>query len=137
MRSSMIAVPMAMALVAAADGSAQTPFLVRDVNTTSGQSEDAPDDLVAGSAALFFTAYDPVNGRELHRFSPGRGIDLLLDAAPGSDSLENPVFSAAAGPSAYYLSGRRLFASDGTPAGTRLVHTFDGPNPFPSDPVAV
>lgn len=126
-----------LVLGAVPSGYAQQPYLVRDINITLGQGERRPENLVAGSTALFFTAYQTLNGREMHRYTTAEGIDLLLDAVPGPESLDTPVFVAASGGSTFFISGHSLFTSDGTNAGTRLVRTFPGPNPYPSDPVAV
>lgn len=106
----------------------QEPYLVTDINQQSVGSNI--DSMTPVGDRLFFFADDGWHGREV-RASDGTeaGTRLVVDLNPGSAASVGMVwqppaavngtlfFSAMDGPYAHY----KLWASDGTGAGTRLV----------------
>jgi ELWxxDGT repeat protein len=84
-----------------------------------------PFSLIAFQGKLYFTATDPVHGRELWR-SDGTeaGTVLVKDIHPGSDS--NPILLTVHAGRLWFFAddgghGRELWSSDGTAAGTALA----------------
>ncbi|CAN5638031.1 hypothetical protein BH11PLA2_BH11PLA2_17890 [soil metagenome] len=117
-----------------------TPTLLKDVQP-GGVGSLPGNTLVIGSK-LFFTADDGTTGNELWvSDGTGPGTNLVLDintensTVPGNSSpaeltaVGSKVFFTALGSAA---SGRELWVSDGTAAGTKLVteiNTSGGSNP--------
>ncbi|MFO0082817.1 MAG: hypothetical protein ACK55O_09405, partial [Phycisphaerales bacterium] len=117
---------------------AQTPSLVRDINTTVGASgaSSAPTQrsVEQGQAVLggfvYFIGTDNASGGELFRTDgTAAGTTLVRDifAGSGSSALSNLTvvgtqifFSANDG-----FNGAELWATDGTPSGTRMVRDIN------------
>ena len=84
-----------------------------------------PSGLTAFQGKLYFTATDPVHGRELWKSDgTAAGTVLVKDIHPGSDS--NPVFLTVHAGRLWFFAddgghGRELWKSDGTAAGTVLA----------------
>lgn len=120
------------------DGSAAGTVMVTNINkvVTVGDSSDSsnPTDLRNANGKLFFLADDGVNGRELWT-SNGTAAGTVMVSAPGRTGLvtgaghadiqdltviRNVVcFTADDG-----ISGREVWISDGTSAGTYIVTEF-------------
>ncbi|NVJ15612.1 ELWxxDGT repeat protein [Myxococcus sp. AM010] len=100
---------------------------VRLADIHPGAEGSAPEDLVHGDRALYFTADDGTHGRELWRSSGtgGSGTSLVKDIHPGLVGSEisnltrvgNRLFFAADDG----VHGYELWVTDGTSAGTYLV----------------
>ncbi len=113
------------------DGTAAGAQRVADINTTGSSY---PQNLTAVGGTLFFTAQDDTHGRELWR-SDGTeaGTTLVKDVNPGSGSgAQNYSHGygnsqmTAIGDTLFFpgyqgATGRELWKSDGTEAGTTLV----------------
>ena len=111
-------------------GTAQTTQRLLDINPGAAASD--PRDFVAAGARIFFTAFSPASGRELH-VSDGtaagtrRVIDLFAGSGSGfvAQSRVLPVFANGL----LYFSGTSsslpncvLFETDGSAAGTRCAY---------------
>lgn len=101
---------------------AQSPALLKDINT---QVDGTPTEMLTIGNTVFFSAIDPVLGRELWKTDGTPAGTLLVKdifVGPFSSSptqfcnLNGTLFFAATGP-----EGRELWKSDGTPEGTMLV----------------
>jgi len=112
---------------------AQAPVLLKDININT---DGAPEVMLTIGNTVFFSAVDPVLGRELWK-SDGTlaGTVLVKDIAVGASSssptgfcnLNGTLFFAATG-----AEGRELWKSDGTSNGTVLVANINpnaGSNP--------
>jgi ELWxxDGT repeat protein len=112
---------------AAIPARAQAPFLVKDLNTTASPSlmSSSPSGFVEIGGTVYFSATVSGSGTELWKDVDGQ-VSMVTDIAPGADSATPSVpirlrddlmlFSATS-----TATGRELWASDGTGAGTRLV----------------
>ncbi len=107
-----------------------TPGLVRDLQPTPPPdwTGSSPKNFVVMGTTRFFTASDPMHGRELWK-SDGTpaGTVLVADITPGGEDSSLSYFTLAHG-SLYFvvngsISGERLWRSDGTAEGTRPVFT--------------
>lgn len=98
--------------------------------------------LAATAPGVVFAADDGVHGQEPWAVDPEGGAVLLADVEPGPDAgvsdwpgypVVGQLPAAAAAGTAFFLAGaaatgEELWASDGTPGGTRLVRdVFPGP----------
>jgi ELWxxDGT repeat protein len=138
MKSGCLAVFLVLCLSAAA----QTPYLVRDINTT--RSFDTKSSSPAGFAAfgdkVVFAATTAAAGTELWTTDgTPAGTSMVADIVPGPGS-SNPVnFRALPNGLVVFAArdanhGNELWVSDGTTAGTHLL--FDvSPGPSSSDPI--
>lgn len=84
----------------------------------------APQLLGGAGALMYFSARDPLHGRELWA-TDGRDLWLVRDLAPGPTSSDPALASAIDGRLFFAAddggSGTELWISDGTEAGTHLV----------------
>ena len=115
---------------------AQTPYLVKDINSTLSLDTEssAPTTFIAQGGTIYFTADLDGSGRELWRTDgTSGGTSMVADIIPGSSSSNPgpmltvngvPLFSARD-----VNHGIELWTTDGTAAGTRL---FLDLNPGPS-----
>ncbi len=107
--------------------SAQTPFLVKDVNTTwSGPARSSmASSYVADGNAVYFTATVEGTGAEVWKVVDGQP-SVAADVGPGSAGSD-PANLVVLRPGLLLFTastvetGRELWATDGSPAGTRLV----------------
>ena len=129
------------------DGTAAGTVLVKDINP--GSANSSPQDHTVVGRTLFFSAIDGATGRELWK-SDGTetGTVLVKDIRPGNSPYGTPLSSSpreltAVGNRLYFsaddgVTGRELWRSNGTTAGTVLVKDIrpgnsDG-DPLGSDP---
>jgi len=107
-----------------------TPGLVLDLQPTPSPdgAGSSPKNFVVMGTTRFFTASDPMHGRELWK-SDGTpaGTVLVADITPGIEDSSFFYFTLAHG-SLYFVvngggGGERLWRSDGTAEGTRPVFT--------------
>ncbi len=125
---------LALAFVAAASASEvlalEPPRLVADLSTYVYARGSNPHEMHRIGERIVFAASDPLYGNELRGIGADlQGLELLVDATPGT--LDSSVrFVGEIGGALAYLVGEgsypRLFVTDGTTAGTRLVRTGDG-----------
>src|SRR5262245_18159900 len=112
------------------DGTAAGTVLVKDINP--GSASSSPYDHTVVKGTLFFTANDGANGRELWKSDgTAAGTVLVKDIRPGNSPYGFPLTSSpanltAVGNQLFFsaddgVSGRELWKSDGTAAGTVLV----------------
>lgn len=116
------------ALLATCVSFAQSPYLVKDINTTNGgyAGSSNPSGFVADGGAVYFSAaqytnYTPV----LWRFANGQ----LVKLENSQWQPQSPVFLFPKGDGTYYFtakqgspaSGLELWRTDGTPEGTMLL----------------
>jgi ELWxxDGT repeat protein len=118
-------------LLLAASLAAAQPTLVKDIVTSgtdplTGANSFKPSFLTGMNGVVYFSAFDPVNGRELWR-SDGTpaGTYLLREIIPGATGSE-PAHLAAVNNTLYFSandgkSGRELWKTDGTALGTVRV----------------
>jgi ELWxxDGT repeat protein len=103
----------------------QAPQLVADVDPASGPAflGDPQQLTVAGDALYAFA--DTPTGRGLYRVPTG-GVPVLVRELPPVSP--DPIrFMTANGGGVYFTAQGAFWASDGTPAGTRLVKAFPYP----------
>jgi ELWxxDGT repeat protein len=111
------------------DGTSAGTRVASDI--AAGFAGSDPANLVAAGGTVYFTADDGVSGRELWKSDgTAAGTVLVRDIAPGLDGSGKPVSSSPGdlrwGGGALWFtadtgSGRELWKSDGTAAGTVLV----------------
>ena len=109
---------------------AAEPILVRDFDVEPlPRNSSIPQHLLAVGETLFFSAEDPLHGRELWKSDgPGQGAQLVADLCPGVCS-SLPRSFLAFGDDLLFLADDEdhafvLWRTDGTRQGTRLV--FEG-----------
>ena len=125
------------------DGTPEGTSLVTDIRPGSGSSD--PGELVDLNGTLFFVADDGVNGRELWKSDgTAEGTVLVRDIFPGTYTNGDGTYPNASDPQDLVnlngtlfftaddgASGRELWKSDGTEAGTVLVKDlFPGTYPY-------
>lgn len=112
--------------------SAQTPQIVKDINTTinGGFTGSAPGEGVVMGASLYFTATDRDHGTELWRTDgTSAGTVLVKDINTGIlDS--DPANLVVLGSTVYFsaddgVHGVELWKTDGTAAGTTMVQDIN------------
>ncbi|HYC91524.1 MAG TPA: ELWxxDGT repeat protein [Thermoanaerobaculia bacterium] len=129
-------------LAAAAGLHAQTPYLVKDINTTvSADTESSsPRDFIAYGGRTYFVATTPAEGPELWRTDgSGGGTALVADIIPGSSGSSPTLLAVVNGLLLFNARtvdhGLELWATDGSAAGTRRVLDIN-PGPNSSTPAA-
>lgn len=123
-KSSLIALA---ALLLATSASAQAPYLVADLNTTTAPrtSSSAPSGFATVNGKIVFTAWTPDNGREPWAVSGGVAT-LLADVNAGSgDGVSRGGYVETANGLVFIgwdaTHGYELWRTDGTVAGTGLL----------------
>jgi ELWxxDGT repeat protein len=103
------------------DGTARGTRMVRDIRP--GPSSSRPSALGSFEGELYFGADDGIHGHELWR-SDGTdaGTALVADLTPGTANSTVSAMEAGVG-NLYVRATGRLYASDGTAAGTQLLHS--------------
>ncbi len=133
-----------LALLLSIPAPAQTPYLVKDINTTNanqgGLKSSAPTEFVALGDKVFFVATTDADGTELWSSDgTGGGTKLVADLVPGTASSSPVLLRAVNGVVVFNARdinhGIELWASDGTAAGTHLL-TDINPGPTSSQPGA-
>jgi len=114
---------------------ANTPYLVKDINTFPGGS--ASRAYVQAGDAIFFSAYDYAHGRELWRTDgTAEGTVLVKDILPGSDGSDPGDLTELDGSLLFSawdeFHGEELWRSNGTEQGTVLVKDINPGQPFES-----
>ena len=119
---------------------AQTPYLVKDINTTNpnGARSSSPSDFAAFGNRTFFAATTGDAGRELWATDgTSSGTSMVADIVPGTGSSSPRSLTVVNGVLLFVASdadhGTELWTSDGTAAGTRLFLDID-PGPTSSSP---
>jgi ELWxxDGT repeat protein len=123
--------------------SAQTPQMVKDINTTinGGFTGSDPDEGVIMGSNLYFVATDKANGKELWKTDgTSAGTVLVKDINAGING-SNPANLVVLGSNIYFsatngVNGVELWKTDGTTAGTTMVQDINTGSPD-SDPGAL
>ena len=111
------------------DGTPEGTSLVADIRSGSGSSD--PAELVEFNGELFFVADDGVHGRELWVVSgTSAGLYMVKDIHPERQSSYPTNFIAFDGRAFFWARdgggpGYRMWATDGTEAGTCLISDRD------------
>jgi ELWxxDGT repeat protein len=121
---------------------AQTPYLVKDINTTFSNStkSSSPAEFAAFGSRIFFIATTDAAGTELWSTDgTSAGTSMVADIIPGSGS-SNPNSLHVVNGSLLFNArdvnhGIELWTTDGTAAGTHLL-TDINPGPTSSQPVS-
>lgn len=112
--------------------SAQTPSMVKDINTTinGGFTGSSPGEGVVMGSNLYFTATDKTHGTELWKTDgTGAGTILVKDIKAGLFG-SNPTNLVVLGSTLYFsaddgVHGVELWKTDGTSAGTAMVQDIN------------
>ncbi|HEV2720664.1 MAG TPA: ELWxxDGT repeat protein, partial [Thermoanaerobaculia bacterium] len=125
--------------------SAQTPYLVKDINTTNanlnaGLKSSSPAEFAALGDKIFFVATTDAAGTELWSTDgTSGGTKLVADIVAGSGSSSPSLLRAVNGVLLFNARdvnhGIELWTSDGTAAGTHLLSDIS-PGPTSSQPGA-
>ncbi|HEY6141303.1 MAG TPA: ELWxxDGT repeat protein [Thermoanaerobaculia bacterium] len=136
-------VPLALLLLVcslAVSASAQTPYLVKDINTlrSSDPKSSAPPEFAALGNTIFFAASLDAAGSELWSTDgTSAGTKMVADINPGASGSNPHGFTVVNGALLFFATeaghGNELWSSDGTAAGTKLV--FDIHPGFVSSPL--
>lgn len=103
------------------DGSAAGTRMVRDIRR--GPLSSRPSALGSFGGHLYFGADDGMHGHELWRSDgTGAGTELVADLTPGSANSWVSANVSGVG-KLFVRANERLYASDGTGAGTLLLHS--------------
>ncbi|MEA2415480.1 MAG: hypothetical protein QOI58_2137, partial [Thermoanaerobaculia bacterium] len=121
---------------------AQTPYLVKDINTTysNATKSSSPTEFAAFGSRTFFIATTDAAGTELWSTDgTSAGTSIVSDIIPGSGS-SNPNSLHVVNGSLLFNArdvnhGIELWTTDGTSAGTHLL-TDINPGPTSSQPVS-
>jgi ELWxxDGT repeat protein len=120
---------------------AQTPYLVKDINTTIsfGIKSSTPTDFAAFGNRTFFTATTDAAGTELWSTDgTSSGTSMVADIVPGTGSSSPGALALVNGVLLFEARdvnhGIELWTSDGTSAGTRLLLDIN-PGPTSSSPL--
>jgi ELWxxDGT repeat protein len=123
--------------------SAQTPHLVKDINTTvnGGFTGSYPGEGVVIGANLYFTATDRTNGTELWKTDGTNAGTVLVKDINAGASDANPANLVLLGSTLYFsanngINGVELWKTDGTAAGTMMVQDINPGSPA-SNPAAL
>lgn len=115
---------------------AQTPYLVKDINTTysNATKSSSPAEFVRFGNRTFFTATTDAAGKELWSTDgTSAGTSMVADIVPGSGSSEPVGLIVINGRLLFNARdvnhGIELWSTDGTAAGTQMVIDL---NPGPS-----
>lgn len=127
-------------LLAACPLYAQTPYLVKDINTTVsfGTVGSGPTQFTACRNKVFFVATATASGQELWS-TDGSGTALVADILPGTSSSQ-PTGLVCVNDKLLFSArdvdhGFEYWTSDGTAAGTKLLADLS-PGPNSSAPAA-
>ena len=107
---------------------AQTPYLVKDINTTTTAiaASSSPANFIRFGTRIYFSATTSTNGTELWSTEGTQGgTTLFADITHGSFSSNPSRFVVVNGHLLFNAreptSGEELWTTDGTSAGTRLL----------------
>jgi ELWxxDGT repeat protein len=118
--------------------SAQSPYLVKDINPTPVEQFSGADPawFIPFGNAVYFSGWAPTTGREIYRYSAG-ALELVTDIRPGRFGSE-PSLPVRLGEVLLFratdASDHELWQTDGTSAGTTLLKDI---NPSGSSNVSV
>jgi ELWxxDGT repeat protein len=108
--------------------SAQTPYLVKDINLTTNAlaASSSPANFIRFGSRIYFSATTATNGTELWSTDGSQsGTALFADINRGSLSSNPSRFIVVNGHLLFNArepaAGEELWTTDGTPAGTRLL----------------
>jgi ELWxxDGT repeat protein len=128
--------PLLLFLAVHLSAAAQTPFLVKDINTTlsSDRQSSSPSDFAAYGNKIFFAATSTAAGTELWSTDgTSSGTSMVADIIPGAASSSPSGLKVVNGVLLFNARdvnrGTELWTTDGTAAGT---HIFLDINPGPS-----
>jgi ELWxxDGT repeat protein len=129
-------------LLSSAALSAQTPYLVKDINTTylSTAKSSAPTSFAAWNGRTYFTAATEAEGRELWSTDgTSAGTHLVADIIPGPSSSGPNLLTVVNGQLLFNARdvdhGTELWTTDGSTAGTQRLLDLN-PGPSSSSPSA-
>jgi ELWxxDGT repeat protein len=113
-------------VVLSVPATAQTPYLVKDINATTSSDGSESKNLVAIGGITYFVATTPEHGTELWK-SDGTeaGTEIVKDIVPGT-GFGFPQSLTALGSTLYFVASSGLWKSDGTAAGTLMVKDIIG-----------
>jgi len=123
----MILIASVMTLVLPLVTSAAVPYLVKDINVYTQDSN--PHTMIEINGTIYFAADDGYHGTELWKSNTTDGTVLVRDIAtgPNGSNVQNLIrynnqlyFSANDG-----VNGTQLWTSDGTPQGTVMVKAIN------------
>jgi ELWxxDGT repeat protein len=108
--------------------SAQTPYLVKDINTTrsNNTTSSSPSEFAAFGTKVFFAATSAAAGTELWSTDgTSGGTSMVSDIIPGTGSSSPSSLTAVNGVLLFTARdvnhGFELWTTDGTAAGTRIL----------------
>lgn len=110
------------------DGTAAGTNLWKDVNPGIGGSH--PSNFVMGNGKLFFTAESDATGRELWVSSGTPDSVMVLDVTPGNTGSSPDNLIPSSNGVLLTLKDTELWTTDGTPAGTKAIHSFQSIRPL-------
>ncbi|HSY51699.1 MAG TPA: ELWxxDGT repeat protein [Thermoanaerobaculia bacterium] len=121
---------------------AQTPYLVKDINTTysNATKSSSPTEFVAFGNRIFFAATTDAAGTELWSTDgTSGGTSMVADIIPGTGSSSPSGLTVVNGVLLFNARdvnhGIELWTSDGTAAGTHLLVDIN-PGPTSSQPLS-
>jgi len=119
---------------------AQTPYLIKDINTTSSNNTKSslPSEFTEFGGRIFFVATTDAAGTEIWSSDgSSSGTSMISDIIPGAGSSTPSLLQAVNGVLLFDARdvnhGIELWTTDGTAAGTRLL-TDINPGPTSSQP---
>lgn len=109
------------------DGTAAGTKLLKNINTqVVGETGSHPKEFIQVGSSVYFSAYDPVRGRELWSTDGKPSHTQLVEDIWPLDNGSSPQALTALGASLVFVAetrqqGFELWRSDGTPAGTDMI----------------
>jgi ELWxxDGT repeat protein/uncharacterized repeat protein (TIGR03803 family) len=105
---------------------AQTPFLVKDINTTASSEGSDPALLVTVGSTVFFVANNGSSGAELWKSDGNEAGTVMVKDIWAGSAGNSPRNLTAVGDTLFFMAddgntGYELWKSDGTEAGTVMV----------------
>ena len=100
------------------------------IDVYEGGGGSSPKNLTDVNGELYFTAFDAIHGEELRKFNLTTGLALVRDITVGDQSTRLKNLTHVNG-TVYFSVANVLWKSDGTEAGTVVVHdTSTDANPL-------